>query len=95
MSDIGVVQRNRHGQVQAAYLCQQLLAGLTDRRPRGVNRVMDENDAISAWCDGCESCLPANGNERNDRTEAYAQIKPVCRNCFDDFEGFDTLKEAN
>ncbi|QJF50850.1 hypothetical protein [Roseobacter ponti] len=95
MNDIGVVQCDRHGQVQAAYLCQHLLAGLTDRSPRGVNWVTDENDAVNAWCDGCESYLLANGNEWNDRTEAHAQIKLVCRNCFDDFESFDTLKEAN
>ncbi|WP_216859300.1 hypothetical protein [Sulfitobacter aestuariivivens] len=56
---------------------------------------MDENNAVNAWCDGCEKFRLANGNEWNDTTEAHAKIKLLCRNCFDELEGFDTLKKAN
>jgi len=59
-----------------------------------VHWVIDANDAVNARCDGCETFLLENAGAWNDTTEAHANIKLKCRNCFDEFETFDSLKEV-
>ena len=74
---------------------QHLLRSLDDREQRDVIWTLDENHAVNAWCAACETHLEHHGLEWNDETEAFADIKLVCRNCFEELKTFNDMKEVD
>lgn len=40
-----------------------------------------ERELFQAWCAACDEVLEREG-EWNDRSEAFAGIRPVCRGCY-------------
>jgi hypothetical protein len=79
----GLVSCSTHGDQQPAYVCCHLAATLSDNRARGVVSSIDEDGAVNAYCDACADLLDASGGEWTEDLEKKAEIKLVCRGCFD------------
>ena len=81
MNDFTKAECKTHGAQRAAYVCQHLNAPVEETMGRGFTAVRDEQGCINAWCDTCEAYLVANGDEWNDKTEAFASIRLLCESC--------------
>ena len=77
------VECGEHGQRDATFVCQHLAEGAENL---GFNVGYDEDDPDAhypdAWCGDCEKAWQAEG-EWNDKSEAFAQIKVVCSDCYE------------
>lgn len=81
MSDYTKAECKTHGAQRAAYVCQHLNVPAEEAKGRGFVAVRDDDGCINAWCDRCEAYLVANGNEWNDKTERFANIRLLCESC--------------
>ena len=79
-----LVECGEHGARRPAFVCHHLNLVY----PVGFNEpeVRDEtdpdfDDELQAWCDACEKVRAAEG-EWNDVSEAFADIKLICAQCF-------------
>ena len=73
-----------HGNQQATFVCQHIIATLEDGKPRGFWWAHDpENPRPDAWCSECESNVQKSNGEWNDENEAFAGIKLLCGACYD------------
>lgn len=81
MNDYSKAECSIHGAQRAAYVCQHLNVPAEETRDRGFIAVRDDQGCINAWCDTCEAYLVANGDEWNDKTEAFASIRLLCESC--------------
>ena len=78
------IQCGVHGQAQAAYICQHLLATLEDGVPRGAFWCRDEDGCINGYCAECSAGLNAAGGEWTEDVTAKLRVKInlICENCF-------------
>ncbi len=72
----------QHGMVRAAYACAHVVQSLRDGEPRGLFWSRDESGCFNGWCADCERRVVAAGGEWDDETEASADIRLLCENCF-------------
>ncbi len=84
-----------HGQAPRAYACGHLVSSLNDCVVRGINWVRDGDGHVNAWCDACNDFLDQHGGEWNDQTEAHADIKLICENCFDRLRETNPIRDWN
>lgn len=77
------VECSVHGKSSATFICQHLANGAGLGFNAGFDP--DEPDALypDAWCDECNAVLEQEG-EWNDTSEAFADIKLVCAQCYCD-----------
>ena len=75
------VECSEHGDQEPAFVCRHLNL----REPVGfVEGYAPEDpaeDLFQAWCSACDEILTQEG-EWNDRSEAFAAIRLVCRDCY-------------
>jgi len=71
-----------HGEAQAAFICQHLLATLRDGTPRGAIWKRDEDGCINSYCGDCDKRLDAAGDEWVGEAQAQLGLTVVCENCF-------------
>lgn len=75
------VECNIHGEAPATFIC----CHLGDGENLGFNLAFDPDDEDclypDAWCDKCDEVLEKEG-EWNDTSEAFANIKLVCSECY-------------
>lgn len=76
-----VVECSLHGAQGPAYACRHLNL----REPVGFVEGFDPEDPdgglFHAWCAACDEVLEREG-EWNDRSEAFAGVRLVCRECY-------------
>ena len=90
-----LVECAQHGATRPSFVCQHLLQSLKTGESCEVNWTRDEDNQVNAWCDQCDDYLLANGNEWNDKTEAFASIKLICEDCFGTLKTTNPTKEFN
>lgn len=75
------VECPEHGDQGAAFVCRHLNL----REPVGFVEGYDPDDPdealFQAWCSACDEILDDEG-EWNDRSEAFAGVRLVCRACY-------------
>ena len=76
-----LVSCGTHGARPAAFVCRHVLESLHTRSPVGFNTPEDADDDDQGWCDACERVRAREG-EWNERSEAYADIRLICLDCF-------------
>ncbi len=76
-----LVECSVHGSERPAFVCRHL--DLTSRVGfvEGFDPQNPETDLYQAWCHACDAVLEEEG-EWNDRSEAFAQPRMVCRGCY-------------
>ena len=74
-----------HGEEGAAFVCRHL--NLRDRVGfvEGYDPDEPDSDLFQAWCSACDDVLRREG-EWNDRSEAFAGVRLVCRACYREME---------
>ena len=70
-----------HGPRPAAFVCRHVLQSLRTRSRVGFHTPCAADDDDQAWCNACERVRAREG-EWNDRSEAYADIRLICIDCF-------------
>ena len=70
-----------HGARPAAFVCRHVLDSLRTGARVGFHTPDDAADDDQGWCDACERVRAREG-EWNDRSEAYADIRLICLDCF-------------
>jgi hypothetical protein len=84
MADRGeLVSCGRHGARPAAFVCRHVLESLRTGARVGFHTPDDAGDDDQAWCDACER-VRARAGGWNDRSEAHADIRLTCLDCFQD-----------
>jgi hypothetical protein len=73
-----LVSCGTHGPRPAAFVCRHVLDGLRTGSRHTPNESEDDDQA---WCDACERVRAREG-EWNDRSEAFADIRLICLDCF-------------
>jgi hypothetical protein len=82
MADHGeLVSCGTHGVRPAAFVCWHVLESLHTGSAVGFHTPDHAEDDDQAWCDACERVRAREG-EWNDRSEAYADIRLICLDCF-------------
>jgi len=80
MSDLEKIMTCKlHGKSHATFICNHLAHG------SGVGFYYGNEDDIrpDAWCHECDQYLMQHDGEWNDETEAFANIRVICANCYD------------
>lgn len=70
-----------HGARPAAFVCRHVLESLRTGSRVGFHTPGDADDDDQGWCDACERVRAREG-EWNDRSEAHADIRLICLDCF-------------
>ena len=76
-----LVSCGTHGARPAAFVCRHVLESLCTGSRVGFHTPGDAEDDDQGWCDACERVRAREG-EWNDRSEAYADIRLICLDCF-------------
>jgi hypothetical protein len=76
-----LVSCGTHGPRPAAFVCRHVLESLRTRSRVGFHTPDDADDDNQGWCNACERVRAREG-EWNDRSEAYADIRLICIDCF-------------
>ena len=76
-----LVSCGTHGPRPAAFVCRHVVESLRTRSRVGFHTPGGADDDDEAWCDACERVRAREG-EWNERSEAYADIRPICLDCF-------------
>jgi hypothetical protein len=76
-----LVSCGRHGARPVAFVCRHVLESLRTGSRVGFHTPNDAQDDDQAWCDACERVRAREG-EWNDRSEAHADIRLICLDCF-------------
>ena len=84
----GLIDCPEHGAERPAFVCRHL--GLDTRVGfvEGYDPDDPEVELYQAWCRSCDAVLEEEG-EWNDRSEAFARPRLVCRACY------RAMREAN
>ena len=83
-----LVSCGTHGPRPAAFVCRHVLESLRTRSRVGFHTPNDADDDDQGWCDACERVRAREG-EWNDRSEAYADIRLICIDCFQQARAFN------
>jgi len=79
----------RHGKSYATFVCSHLVGG----EGLGLVVAYDPDDLRpEAWCAQCDAVLMEDG-EWNDRSEAFANFKAICANCYDEVRRRNVVHE--
>jgi hypothetical protein len=65
----------------AAFVCRHVLDSLRTGSRVGCHTPSDSEGDDQGWCDACERVRAREG-EWNDRSEANADIRLICLDCF-------------
>ena len=78
------VECSEHGKQQATYVCQHIVQGLKDNKPKGFWSSEESPDNLrpDSWCSECEAMVSRIG-EWNDESEAFAGVTLLCGSCYD------------
>lgn len=77
----GVVECPVHGPQGPAYVCRHLNLHDPVGFVEGYDPARPDEDPFQAWCAACDQVLQREG-EWNDRSEAFAGVRMVCRGCY-------------
>ena len=83
-----LVSCGTHGPRPAAFVCRHVLESLRTRSRGGFHTPNYADDDDQGWCDACERVRAREG-EWNDRSEAYADIRLICIDCFQQARAFN------
>lgn len=75
------VECPRHGEERAAFVCRHLNLRTPVGFVEGFDPDAPDVEVYHAWCDACDRILMDEG-EWNDRSEAFAGVRLVCRACY-------------
>ncbi|MGH6897518.1 MAG: hypothetical protein ACREJ5_13390 [Geminicoccaceae bacterium] len=75
-----LVSCDTHGTRPAAFVCRHVLDSLRTDQRVGFHTPGHADDD-QAWCDACEQVRAREG-EWNQRSEAYADIRLICIDCY-------------
>jgi hypothetical protein len=76
-----LVSCGRHGARPAAFVCRHVLESLRTGARVGFHTPGDAEDDDQGWCGACERVRAREG-EWNERSEAVADIRLLCLDCF-------------
>jgi len=79
--DSKTVECALHGEERAAYVCRHLDLHEPVGFVEGHDPDEPDVELFQAWCAACDEVLVREG-EWNDRSEAFAGIRLVCRACY-------------
>lgn len=77
----GVVECPEHGSEPPAFVCRHLNLETPVGFVEGYDPDDPETELYQAWCRACDEVLVEEG-DWNDRSEAFAGIRLVCRSCY-------------
>ena len=85
----GVVECARHGESGPAYVCRHLNLETPVGFIEGYDPEEPDVELFQAWCRECDEVLTAEG-DWNDRSEAFAGTRLVCRECYRAMEALNS-----
>jgi hypothetical protein len=88
VSDVRVVECPVHGDAGPAFVCRHLSLETPVGFVEGYDPDDPEAELFQAWCAACDDVLEAEG-EWNDRSEAFAAPRLVCRGCYRDMKALN------
>lgn len=71
-----------HGERVATFVCQHLVRGSNRGFHAGFDPEFEDDPFPDAWCNECEEKLSEVGGEWDDESEAFADIKVICADCY-------------
>lgn len=77
----GMVDCPEHGSEGPAFVCRHLNLETPVGFVEGYDPDDPETELYQAWCRACDEVLVEEG-DWNDRSEAFAGIRMVCRGCY-------------
>lgn len=80
-SEERLVECAEHGSEPPAFVCRHLNLETPVGFVEGFDPEEPEVELYQAWCHACDEVLVEEG-EWNDRSEAFAGIHMVCRECY-------------
>ena len=72
-----------HGEQTKAYVCAHLIGSMRSSVALGLFFEIDEDGCPNAWCFDCENRLQAADNNWTPELMKFADIKVICKSCFD------------
>jgi hypothetical protein len=89
------VHCERHGKRRATFVCSHLVGSLRTQQALGYYHAEDPgNPYPHAWCGLCDRYLFDHGGEWNDETEAFAGVKVLCSECYDEIRKINLNKPS-
>lgn len=79
--EFGHVECPDHGTEPSAFVCRHLNLETSVGFVEGYDPDEPETELYQAWCRACDEVLVEEGGW-NDRSEAFAGIRMVCRGCY-------------
>lgn len=79
--DDRIVECPRHGDQAPAFVCRHLNLETAVGFVEGYDPDAPDDPVWQAWCAECDRVLEREG-EWNDRSEAFAGVRMVCRGCY-------------
>ena len=73
---------------ESGIICQHL--NTKPDHKLGFNVPRDIENDIEAWCNQCELVLQEENNEWTERAQNFANLKSICRCCFESLRTFYT-----
>ena len=77
----GLVECPEHGAQHAAFVCRHLNLETPVGFVEGYDPEDPDGQLYQAWCHACDEILMDEG-DWNDRSEAFAQPRMICRACY-------------
>ena len=76
-----MLECERHGAQNEAFICSHLVLTLADKMPRGLIWSRDEDGSINAYCVACDDMLTEAGGEWTEELQDRAGLATACEAC--------------